>query len=122
MPKRLLFVDDEVMVLNGLRRALHGMRGEWEMTFVESAAAALQALEQQSYDAIVTDMRMPIWGDRTTDCLFREMQEGRSGGELYSWVAARSRQGGPAGGDAPRVPSHSGFGGNRSRWRRRAGT
>lgn len=31
MLKRLLFVDDEVMVLNGLRRALHGMRGEWEM-------------------------------------------------------------------------------------------
>ena len=60
MPKRLLFVDDEVMVLNGLRRALHGMRQEWEMTFVESAAAALEALEQQPYDAIVTDMRMPL--------------------------------------------------------------
>jgi hypothetical protein len=60
MSKRLLFVNDEVMVLNGLRRALHGMRGEWEMTFVESAAAALQALEQQPYDAIVTDMRTPI--------------------------------------------------------------
>jgi len=26
MPKRLLFVDDEAMVLDGLRRALHGMR------------------------------------------------------------------------------------------------
>lgn len=60
MSKRLLFVDDEVMVLEGLRRALHGMRKEWEMTFVGSAAAALQALEQQPYDAIVTDMRMPI--------------------------------------------------------------
>jgi putative nucleotidyltransferase with HDIG domain len=60
MPKRLLFVDDETMVLNGLRRALHGMRQEWEMNFVDSAAAALQALEQGVYDAIITDMRMPV--------------------------------------------------------------
>ena len=60
MPKRLLFVDDEALVLNGLRRALHGMRQEWNMNFVESAAAALQALEQEAYDAIITDMRMPV--------------------------------------------------------------
>jgi putative nucleotidyltransferase with HDIG domain len=60
MPKRLLFVDDEIMVLDGLRRALHGMRVEWEMNFVDSAAAALQALEQDPYDAIITDMRMPV--------------------------------------------------------------
>ncbi|MFZ1009938.1 MAG: response regulator [Candidatus Sulfotelmatobacter sp.] len=60
MPKRLLFVDDEVMVLNGLRRVLHGMHLEWHMDFVDSAAAALQALEQGPYDAIITDMRMPL--------------------------------------------------------------
>ena len=60
MLKRLLFVDDEAMILNGLRRALHGMRSEWEMHFVDNAADALQALDQQAYDAIVTDMRMPM--------------------------------------------------------------
>jgi HD-like signal output (HDOD) protein len=60
MPKRLLFVDDEALVLNGLRRALHGMRQEWDMHFVESGAAALQALDQAAYDAIITDMRMPV--------------------------------------------------------------
>jgi len=59
MPKRVLFVDDEEMILGGLRRALHGMRGEWDMHFVDSAAAALQALDQGPFDAIVTDMRMP---------------------------------------------------------------
>jgi len=31
MPKRLLFVDDEAMIRNGLRRALHGMRNEQDM-------------------------------------------------------------------------------------------
>jgi HD-like signal output (HDOD) protein/CheY-like chemotaxis protein len=60
MPKRLLFVDDEALVLSGLRRALHGMRQEWDMQFVESAAAALQALEHQPFDAIISDMRMPM--------------------------------------------------------------
>lgn len=60
MNKRLLFVDDDPMVLDGLRRALHGMRQTWEMNFVESASAALQALEKDHYDAVVSDMRMPL--------------------------------------------------------------
>jgi putative nucleotidyltransferase with HDIG domain len=60
MTKRLLFVDDDPMVLDGFRRALHGMRQSWEMNFVESAAAALTALEKEPYDAVVSDMRMPM--------------------------------------------------------------
>lgn len=60
MVKRLLFVDDEAMVLNGLRRALYGMRHEWDMHFVDSGAAALQALDHEAFDAIITDMRMPL--------------------------------------------------------------
>ena len=59
MPKRLLFVDDEPMLLQGLRRALHGMRQEWEMNFVEGGAAALEALAREPYVAVITDMRMP---------------------------------------------------------------
>lgn len=60
MNKRLLFVDDEPLVLQGVRRALHSMRQDWDMAFVEGAAAALEALRQQRYDAIITDMRMPV--------------------------------------------------------------
>jgi DNA-binding NtrC family response regulator len=60
MPKRLLFVDDEPMVLEGLRRALHSMRQEWEMEFVDGGAAALEALERGHFDAVITDMRMPL--------------------------------------------------------------
>ncbi len=59
MAKRLLFVDDEPMVLDGLRRALWSMRNEWEMRFVTSGAAALEALGRESFDAIITDMQMP---------------------------------------------------------------
>jgi len=60
MRKRLLFVDDEPMVLDGLRRALWSTRNEWEMHFVASAAAALEALDLEPFDAIITDMRMPL--------------------------------------------------------------
>jgi HD-like signal output (HDOD) protein len=60
MPRRLLFVDDEPMVLDELRRALHGMRHEWEMEFVDGGAAALEAPDRGSFDAVITDMRMPL--------------------------------------------------------------
>ena len=44
MNKRLLFVDDDPLVLDGLRRALHGMRQTWEMNFVDSAEAVLNVV------------------------------------------------------------------------------
>jgi len=56
---RVLFVDDEPNVLSGLRRVLHGMRSEWEMTFVGSGAEALEALEREPHHVVVSDMRMP---------------------------------------------------------------
>jgi len=59
MKKRLLFVDDDPNVLNGLRRSLHRMRQEWDMEFVDNAATALAQFEKQAYDAVISDMRMP---------------------------------------------------------------
>lgn len=60
MRKHLLFVDDDPMVLNGLRRSLHRMRSQWDMQFVDGGTAALAALETQPFDAIISDMRMPV--------------------------------------------------------------
>src|SRR5208283_4746248 len=57
--KSVLFVDDEPYVLDGLRRMLHGYRGEWRMKFTTSASQALQFLAETPCDVIVTDMRMP---------------------------------------------------------------
>ncbi len=57
--KRLLFVDDEPMVLKGLQRSLRGMRREWEMTFVAGGREALDAMRRDAFDVIVSDMRMP---------------------------------------------------------------
>jgi len=59
MAKRILFVDDEPMVLSGLQRSLRPMRSEWEMVFAEGGEQALAAIDKQSFDIIVTDMRMP---------------------------------------------------------------
>jgi len=39
--KRILFVDDEPKVLDGLRRMLYPYRNDWQMVFVSSAAEAL---------------------------------------------------------------------------------
>lgn len=57
--KHILFVDDEKSVLNGLKRSLRGQRKEWQMEFAESGQEALQLLREHSFDAVVSDMRMP---------------------------------------------------------------
>ena len=56
--KRILFVDDEPGLLEGLRRRLYRAQSKWEMTFVATAALAVEELEAKPYDVIVTDMRM----------------------------------------------------------------
>ncbi len=64
MKKRILFVDDEPLVLSGLQRMLRGFRHEWTMAFAESSQAALEQLalacaEKEPFDIVVSDMRMP---------------------------------------------------------------
>ena len=57
--KRILFVDDEVLVLEGLRMRLHRLRSKWEMEFVSSGKGAIEIMEQRRFDVIVSDQRMP---------------------------------------------------------------
>lgn len=57
--KRILFVDDEPKILEGLQRMLRPQRSEWEMAFAPGGEAALAMLEAESFDVIVSDMRMP---------------------------------------------------------------
>lgn len=56
---RILFVDDEIMVLRGLQRALCDLKDEWEVTFVGSGEEALALLAQGPIDVLITDMHMP---------------------------------------------------------------
>jgi HD-like signal output (HDOD) protein len=71
--KRVLFVDDEPKVLEGLRRMLRMLRREWEMEFAEGGHEALERLAASPFDVVVTDMRMP----------------GMDGSELLKEVMAR---------------------------------
>lgn len=59
MNNRILFVDDEPMLLKGLERSLRGMRNEWEMHFVPGGAEALEAMAKAPFDVVISDMRMP---------------------------------------------------------------
>ena len=55
----ILFVDDEVNILNALKRMLYPMNRQWEMHFAASGQEALQMMEKTPFDIIVSDMLMP---------------------------------------------------------------
>ncbi|HEX7670454.1 MAG TPA: response regulator [Polyangiaceae bacterium] len=57
---RILFVDDEPAILDGLRNRLRRLRSSFEMTFSEGGPAALELLQNSTFDVVVTDMRMPV--------------------------------------------------------------
>ncbi|MEM9445972.1 MAG: response regulator [Verrucomicrobiota bacterium] len=59
MKKKILFVDDEQFVLDGMKRSMRKMRGQWETDFANSGHAALEKISSSHYDIIVSDMRMP---------------------------------------------------------------
>ncbi len=58
---KVLFVDDELQVLKGLQRTLEHIEEEegWEMEFVSSGQEALDAMDEEHFDVLVSDMRMP---------------------------------------------------------------
>ena len=56
---RVLFVDDDPLVLAGLQRLMRRFSSELQSEFVTSGAEALERLSQVTFDAIVSDMRMP---------------------------------------------------------------
>jgi len=56
--RRILFVDTEPNVLNGLRRMLRRMRDQWDMRFENTSEGALAALNAKPFDIMVTDLSM----------------------------------------------------------------
>jgi HD-like signal output (HDOD) protein len=57
---KVLLIDDEAMVLSGLRRALMPHREELQCHFAETVDDALALLEREPFDVVVSDMRMPV--------------------------------------------------------------
>jgi HD-like signal output (HDOD) protein/ActR/RegA family two-component response regulator len=56
---RILFVDDDPNILQGLRRTLRDRRHQWDMQFAGGGPEALDVLDRAPVDVVVTDMRMP---------------------------------------------------------------
>jgi putative nucleotidyltransferase with HDIG domain len=56
--RRILFVDDEQHILDGLEDLLRKYRHQLEMVFATSGAEALEELAKAPFDVIVSDMRM----------------------------------------------------------------
>ncbi len=71
---RILFVDDEADVLQGLRLALRKQSREWDMAFAAGPGPALEALGAGEFDVVVTDMRMPGMDGATLLTRVRELQ------------------------------------------------
>jgi HD-like signal output (HDOD) protein len=57
--KKVIFVDDEPNILDGLRRMLRSLRNEYDMHFVAGGSEALELMACERFDVIVSDMRMP---------------------------------------------------------------
>lgn len=72
MKKRILFVDDDPGILSGIRAIMHGRRKVWTASFAESGEDALALMEQETFDAVVADMRMP---GMSGDQLLAQVQE-----------------------------------------------
>jgi HD-like signal output (HDOD) protein/ActR/RegA family two-component response regulator len=56
---RVLFVDDEPLVLRALGRMTNALRSECEASFCNSGEEALDLMAKSRFDVLVSDMRMP---------------------------------------------------------------
>jgi HD-like signal output (HDOD) protein len=76
MNKKILFIDDNPNVLQGIKRSLRGQRQVWDMAFATSGNEAIDMIEKSGIDMIVSDVKMP----------------GMNGAELLEWVARNHPQ------------------------------
>lgn len=57
--RRILFVDDDLRVLESIKRMFFDMENEWDMQFAENAFVALDYMKDGAFDVVISDMRMP---------------------------------------------------------------
>lgn len=57
--KKILFVDDEQFVLDGLNRLLREYRNRWELRPALNGKEALDIVDNETIDMIISDVRMP---------------------------------------------------------------
>lgn len=55
---RILFVEDDPVLMSNMRRTLSVMRRHWDMRFFSSAEEAVLAMARQPFDVVVTDLTL----------------------------------------------------------------
>jgi len=58
MKKRVIFVDSDLNVLEGLMQILGPLKEEWDMEFVDDPNEALAKMSENPFDAIVTELNL----------------------------------------------------------------
>lgn len=73
-PQRILFVDDDELILRSMARVLrqHAQQASWELHFVTDGEVALELLAQKAFDVVLVDAQMPRMSGTT---LLRRVQE-----------------------------------------------
>jgi len=73
-PQRILFVDDDELILRSMARVLrqHAQQASWELHFVSDGEVALELLAQKAFDVVLVDAQMPRMSGTT---LLRRVQE-----------------------------------------------
>lgn len=69
---RILFVDDEPMILNSLRLRFSRRHPGWDCSFASDGLEAAALVEERAFDVVVTDMRMPGMDGATLLGIVRE--------------------------------------------------
>ena len=77
---RILFVDDESMILQALQRALSRMRPTWTVAVAPGGAEALALLSRTPVDVVVADLHMP---DMDGPALLEEVRRAHPGTLRY---------------------------------------
>ena len=59
LKKRILFVDDELPILDLFSMMFRKVATDWDVALSRSGAEALALMDQQPFEVVVSDMRMP---------------------------------------------------------------
>jgi HD-like signal output (HDOD) protein/CheY-like chemotaxis protein len=57
--KHILFIDDDPEIISSTRRLFHALHQDWQATFADSGADALEKLKEKVFDVVISDIRMP---------------------------------------------------------------
>ncbi|MBI9050205.1 MAG: HDOD domain-containing protein [Anaerolineaceae bacterium] len=57
---KILFVDDDELILKGLSRVIDEYSAFWDTEYAKSGKQAIAMLQNSQFDAVITDMLMPV--------------------------------------------------------------